>query len=48
MVRLEPGQARAVRALARRRQKETGSPQPDVSGTIRELLDEALAARRGR
>ena len=45
MVRLEPGQAKAVRAEAKRRQKETGAPWPDVSAVIRWAVDGWIAQR---
>jgi hypothetical protein len=48
LVRLDPRQAAVIRAEAKRRQKASGTLQPDVSAVIRELLDEAWWARQGR
>lgn len=46
LVRLEPRQAAAVRAEARRRQKASGAALPDVSAVVREALAAWMAKGR--
>lgn len=44
LIRFTPGQARAIRAEAKRRQRASRAPQLDLSAVVRELVDRALGA----